>query len=79
MEAVAKLIEGNWYLVKDGNDATVNVSRCIAGRLNGIASIETIESMGGTVWDAIVMTKMEFGFALTEAYEEGLKGIEGEP
>ena len=75
MAKAMELVEGNWYLILDEKNNMVAVHRCLKGKLGGIATIEVIEDMKGSVHDAVVMTTEEFEAAKDSAYEDGRDSV----
>ena len=69
---MSDLIDGKWYLIKNEKGDMVNVSRCIQGKLNGFVDVETVTSMGGTIYPAVVMTQEEFDQRIIDEQKNGL-------
>lgn len=68
-----ELIEGNWYLIRNDKGNNVSVQRCISGKLSGMATIEDIIEMGGTVHTCVVLSSEEYAHAIHESYLEGIR------
>lgn len=71
MSKVNRLVEGNWYVIKNSAAFIVSAQRCIDGKLGGMATIEVMEEMGGTVHEGVLMTVEEWEAQRKVAWEEG--------
>ena len=67
-----ELVEGNWYLIRNDKGFNVSVQRCINGKLGGMATVESIIDMGGTVHTCVVLSSEEYVQAITDAKVEAL-------